>query len=500
MTVASVFRSRCFLPWQTHMRAMLPSSTTPYDNWTREELIVRLSELDRISSRQRKTHTEKPFDFSAQPLRKIALKFCYSGWEYNGLAFQEGHTPLPTVEEVLFNALTQTRLVNPDGGLKGCGWERCGRTDCGVSAAGQVISLWVRSALKSNKDVDQGDGEGGKGEPDSRKSELHYVSILNRVLPDTIRVLAWSPVSPDFSARFACRYRHYKYFFSSRGLDLSLMQNAADRLVGEHDFRNLCKLDPAKQITNFKRGVLEAKINAVSNPEGVVTDNTPFVLDLVGTSFLYHQVRHIMAILFLVGTGLEHPSVISALLNVDADHPTKSQGLEVVDRKPVYQMTDGFPLMLWDCGYSDSDVRWRVEGDDELQPQVQHTGSGTELYDQLHSIHERSVIRTTLDAHHLAAAARYHSPAPLRFPLRAELMPLTKTDSQCTMKIPLGGGTFLRTAKYVPLLRRKRLDDVAVANQRWKVGKGARKLKAHSGETPRSIGNRSSTGLHGSTP
>ncbi|KAM6493165.1 hypothetical protein JOM56_011299, partial [Amanita muscaria] len=59
-----------------------------------------------------------------------------------------------------------------------------------------------------------------------------YVSILNRLLPCTIRVLAWSPVSPNFSARFSCQYRHCKYFL----LDIDL---AASRLIGEHGFRNL---------------------------------------------------------------------------------------------------------------------------------------------------------------------------------------------------------------------------------------------------------------------
>lgn len=31
--------------------------------------------------------------------------------------------------------------------------------------------------------------------------EIPYVTILNRVLPSEIRVLAWAPVKPNFSAR-----------------------------------------------------------------------------------------------------------------------------------------------------------------------------------------------------------------------------------------------------------------------------------------------------------
>ncbi|EGO20196.1 hypothetical protein SERLADRAFT_363593 [Serpula lacrymans var. lacrymans S7.9] len=421
-----------------------------YQSWTKEQLIARLNELEsypQASASTKKTTSstkittvtspqKKTFDFTSHPRRKIAVKFCYSGWEYNGLAFQNGPTPLPTVEEVLFNAFAKTRLVDPDKGLDGCGWERCGRTDRGVSAAGQVVSLWVRSALDENRLKDA-----------ETRSELRYVSILNRVLPPTIRVLAWSPISSTFSARFNCQSRHYKYFFSPQELDLGLMQQAADRLVGEHDFRNLCKLDPAKQITNFNRRVLLAKISPISDHL--------CVFDLRGTAFLYHQVRHIMAILFLVGTGLEHPSIVSTLLNVGKETNSPSEldnsPLEIVDRKPEYQMADGLPLMLWDCAYSDSDVQWQTD------------------------------IDTGENAHFLSAAAQLHSHPPQRFPfshtgLALSTIPvLLKSKERPVLSVPLGGGTFKRTAKYIPVLLRKRLDHVEVANERWRVGKGERR-------------------------
>jgi len=176
------------------------------------------------------------------------------------------------------------------------------------------------------------------------RRELRYVSILNRVLPSTIRVLAWSPISPDISARFNCKHRHYKYFFTSHGLDIPLMQSAAAPLVSEHDFRNLCKLDLGKQITNFRRCVVSAQIRPVSDDEKPL-----YMFEFIGSAFLYHQVRHIMAVLFLVGTGLEQPSVISALLNVSPGASPDSQSplpLPLVDRKPEYEMADALPETL----------------------------------------------------------------------------------------------------------------------------------------------------------
>ena len=51
----------------------------------------------------------------------------------------------------------------------------------------------------------------------------------------------------------------------SASLDINAMQEAAKKLEGLHDFRNLCKVDPSKQISNFDRRIFHASINAASN-------------------------------------------------------------------------------------------------------------------------------------------------------------------------------------------------------------------------------------------
>ena len=52
--------------------------------------------------------------------------------------------------------------------------------------------------------------------------ELPYVIMLNRNLPDNIRVLGWTDVPSDFSARFSCKDRTYKYFFPRGEMDLEV--------------------------------------------------------------------------------------------------------------------------------------------------------------------------------------------------------------------------------------------------------------------------------------
>ncbi|KAK2460362.1 hypothetical protein APHAL10511_007527 [Amanita phalloides] len=473
----------------------MSSLSATYEDWTRENLIRRIAQLESKSATQTIPPVHRIFDFSAYPKRKIALKFCYSGWEYNGLAYQTLPTPLPTVEGVLFDAFAKARLVDRNAGWEGCGWEKCGRTDSGVSAAGQVVSLWVRSALvgqqpesplqpststratnisEADRPTTSVDHKSSSLDPSlPYKPEHDYVAILNRILPLTIRVLAWSPVSSTFSARFSCQYRHYKYFFSPQGLDIDLMRAAASRLVGEHDFRNLCKLDPAKQITMFKRKIISVDIEPVDIDKPQI-----YVFNLIGSAFLYHQVRHIMAILFHVGTGLERPSVVTSLLNVAEGDKKNVDGqdppLEVVIGRPEYQMTDALPLMLWDCGYRPGDVDWRIDGhmDEQKRRECVENNTGN-MYYSLQSTLERSQIFSTLNQHFLAAAAQYH-PRPLQvFPL-AHPLELTSTVKR-PMQIPLGGGTYKRVTRYTPLLNRVRMDPPEVVNERWRNGKGRRK-------------------------
>ncbi|KIK64933.1 hypothetical protein GYMLUDRAFT_39337 [Collybiopsis luxurians FD-317 M1] len=487
-----------------------------YENWSREDLIARLEELEGRSGSVALNSTPKTvsksltptashsqsekFDFYSYSRRKIALKFCYSGWEYNGLAYQLQPTALPTVEGVIFDALTRTKLIDSAAGYDGCGWEKCGRTDRGVSAAGQVISLWVRSALvrgttskasiaasdpsemgEESSMLDDGfgslnlhdDHENAAPIPKVSRPEFDYVSLLNRVLPPTIRMLAWSPVSDTFSARYACKYRHYKYFFSSENLDIPKMRDAASRLLGLHDFRNLCKLDPGKQITIFDRKILRADIDPVEPSPGVASPM--YVLNLVGTAFLYHQVRHIMAVLLLVGRGLEHPSVVSSLLNTreGAEQGREGESLEVVECKPEYQMADALPLMLWDCGYSDEDAKWRTDGHGPRSDQsVKLAEDGRGIYHLLHSRRARSEIYLALNDHFLEAASFFFAD-PWVTTKQGHIG--VRVGGSVNVEVPLGGGASRKLQQYVPLLKRNRLDPVEIINERWRNGKGMRR-------------------------
>jgi tRNA pseudouridine38/39 synthase len=207
---------------------------------------------------QAKKKPPRPFDMSKFRQRQIVIKFLYFGEKYDGLAAQENTQE--TIEHYLYEALIKTRMiVDRDSCLS----SRCGRTDKGVSALCQVICLRVRSSLPTTMSAAEVEaiGAGDSVQVDRIKhkgvkelSEIDYCGILNRALPDEIRMISWAPAPPPtsgfetFSARFNADMRTYRYFFVRRDLDIAAMQRGADFLLGTHDFRNFCKMDPVSRI------------------------------------------------------------------------------------------------------------------------------------------------------------------------------------------------------------------------------------------------------------
>lgn len=294
---------------------------------------------------------KRKFNFKLYKKRHVALQILYFGWQYDGLACQENSKN--TIEYHLFEALIRTCMVESRDKSN---YNRCGRTDKGVSSYGQVVSLDIRSNLINENDSPQNVGlftpEDYEGpppfNPKSNRSftkELDYVNILNKVLPDHIRVIAWSPVERTFSARFDCQQRSYRYLFPLGDLCIDSMSTALEYMIGEHDFRNLCTFDLKHGVTNHRRTIYSAKIQRIKT-HSHQTEMPPSEYDyyetiITGQAFLYHQIRCIMSILFLVGMKREAPTIFRYLLDV-SDKCTS---------KPHYTMASPLPLTLFDCSY-----------------------------------------------------------------------------------------------------------------------------------------------------
>lgn len=437
---------------------MLPAGKE-YETWTKAQLVQRIRMLEsplvlepksedialekcdgeETSGKGEKSKLDggmkalkkRKFDFSKFETRFVALRFAYMGWNYNGLNYQQEPTPLPTVEQEILDAMTTAKLI-PSADPASCNFSRCGRTDKGVSALNQVISLDIRSNLRKE--------DHGKKEFDIK--ELPYISILNSLLPTDIRITAVSlRPPPGFDARFSCTYRHYKYIFKKDGLDIDLMLQAAAMYEGPHDFRNFCKVDGSKQITNHVREVYSAKI--------IPLNEDFYVFDLKGSAFLWHQVRCMIAILFLVGQKLEAASIVTDLLNV-----------EKFPSKPAYEMANDIPLVLYDCVFPE--MEWLTLENDFEGKQKHKLRKEYNLYNGL-----------LLD---------YQLKANV-----AKLMAETYLQSADVIKhnteggsVNIGNGNGRNFKNYIPLANRELGETVEVINRRHREKKQRKQADAES--------------------
>uniref|UniRef100_A0A0N5AME2 tRNA pseudouridine synthase n=1 Tax=Syphacia muris TaxID=451379 RepID=A0A0N5AME2_9BILA len=300
---------------------------------------------------EKEKYSKKQFNFQKYPKRRIAILFLYYGWEYDGLVSQK--TSTNAVEDHLKNALLKTKLIEKWEDSKYC---RSGRTDKDVSAFKQVASLIVRSTDSNGLYVFWPE-DANKTEIKKYNTELNYTKILNAVLPKGIRILAWAPVPLNFNARFDCNERVYKYGLPASALDIQLMQNACDQLVGEHDFRNFCHIDnnPSRLQMSYIRNIHSAKIEIVSCDDNLTTNDVKQVsrykfaeLTIKASGFLWHQIRYIVSVLYEVGRRNENPEIVTDLLNI-----------EKFPKRPTYCLAAATPLYLYDCCYNNTDISWK---------------------------------------------------------------------------------------------------------------------------------------------
>lgn len=409
----------------TNNTSYVPSN---YEKLSKTQLIQKIQTLEnRLKKKNEHSIKEKvdgkPFDISQYGERRIALKVAYLGWNYLGFASQNDELVMPTVEGQLFKALRSCKLIMHQDQ---CQFTRCGRTDKGVSGLGQVIALNVRCKQDKSSETTE---------------PMPYIEILNKLLPEDVRILAWAPVQPTFNARFDCKSRTYKYFFEKGKLDLDLMREAAVYMTGSHDFRNFCRLDPSKNITSYERTVLSLDILPVEENDGF------YQVELKGTSFLWHQVRCIMSILFLVGQKLEKPEIVKALLDIDQ-----------VSARPDYPMASDLPLMLYDCEFDGIDWIYANE-----RSRATTIPTPLRTYRHFHQLWNSHVIKgflfkTVLDQIEKKSVFR-----------NIGLSQFIESSEMQQQTVLLGAGKAVRTTHYKPLLTRQRADSDQVKKEKYRL-------------------------------
>ncbi|OCH96254.1 tRNA pseudouridine synthase [Obba rivulosa] len=176
----------------------------------------------------RNAETERPRDPDTPkeprlPKRQCALLMGFCGAGYNGMQIQT-EQGIKTIEGVLFNALVKIGAVskdNADNPTK-VNLGRAARTDAGVHAAGNLVSMKVITAIPGVDD---------------------FVGRVNEELPPEIRLWGVVRAQNSFNARTSCDSRKYTYYFPSylmippkpgSGLSEALRRNGSE--VPSHPF------------------------------------------------------------------------------------------------------------------------------------------------------------------------------------------------------------------------------------------------------------------------
>jgi len=208
--------------------------------------------------------------------RNIKLIIEYDGTNYHGWQRQPN---LVTIQEVIENTLSQ--VLEHEVFVTSAG-----RTDAGVHALGQIANFSTKCGIPAEK--------------------IPYA--LNALLPNDIVVKFACDVPIDFHARFSAKGKYYKYvinngrfpsaidakreYFCPYRLNIDLMKEALEQLLGTHDFKGF--MASGCSVKNTVRTIYEAELEV---------KNDKISIGLKADGFLYNMVRIIAGTLIDTGRG-----------------------------------------------------------------------------------------------------------------------------------------------------------------------------------------------------
>ncbi|MBU3693067.1 MAG: tRNA pseudouridine(38-40) synthase TruA [Candidatus Nanopelagicaceae bacterium] len=246
---------------------------------------------------------------------RFRIDFSYDGTNFSGWAKQPDRRTVQGELESVVSGLTrnQVELVV------------AGRTDAGVHATAQVAHF----------DLPEQDKYGNAW------STQDLVYRLNRMITEEIRIKSITFAPPFFHARFSALRRTYIYKIADgqrqveplkrfdtatwyRHLDLSRLNEASRRLLGEHDFATFCK-----------PGGAGTSIRTLERFNWERTGDANLVATVTADAFCYSMVRNIVGAVVCVGEGRFEPEWISAILanknRISESYVFPARGLSLIN-------------------------------------------------------------------------------------------------------------------------------------------------------------------------
>ena len=240
-------------------------------------------------------------------MKRVKLTVAYDGTNYCGWQVQPNGI---TIESELNKHLSE--LLKEEIHVIGAS-----RTDAGVHAKGNVAVFDTSARMPAEK--------------------ISYA--LNTRLSEDIRIQESCEVAADFHPRFRKTVKTYEYKICNRrfpdpctrlyslfyywDLDTEKMRQAAQYLVGTHDFTSFCTNKP--EVTDRVRTIYSLD---------VLQDGEMITIRVCGNGFLYNMVRIITGTLLRVGSGMIKPEEIPAILDAKdrsrAGETARPHGLTLV--------------------------------------------------------------------------------------------------------------------------------------------------------------------------
>jgi tRNA pseudouridine38-40 synthase len=283
---------------------------------------------------------------------RVVIAFEYDGSAYHGWQLQK--SGVRSVEAELATAVA--KVANHPVDLV-C----AGRTDAGVHASYQIAHF----------------------ETPSVRNLRSWVMGINTALPYDIAVHWAGNGADDFHARFSAVYRRYRYVICNtavrpgiqrgqvswtyRPLDAGRMHEAAQVLLGEHDF------------SSFRAAGCQSRTPVRHLEQISVTRINDFVvIDVQANAFLHHMVRNIAGALMAIGSGLQTVEWMSEIL------AARDRTVAGVTAPPygLYLVDVGYPAACSipeaDCGPGFLRPWFSAEGNMPIAPTYIYPGKRTQ--------------------------------------------------------------------------------------------------------------------------
>ncbi len=264
---------------------------------------------------------EVPVSGAGRDTRRARLLVAYDGSGFHGFAETAGQRTVMGELRSAIERVTQT-TTEPVG---------AGRTDAGVHAWGQVVSV----DLPDTTDVDR---------LAHRLTRMCGPAIV-------IRSAEWC-ADPGFSARFSATYRHYRYdvlnapnpvptlvattWHVAAPLQLWAMQLACDPIIGEHHFGSFCrsqKVHEDQPVPPLHRRVVIARWTEVGSDYGPLLR-----FEIRANAFCHQMVRSLVGTMVDIGAGKIHAGEMRTIVLQR-------------DRSAAGQVAPPQGLTLWEVGY-----------------------------------------------------------------------------------------------------------------------------------------------------